>query len=238
MIDAIRKKLGTGGIYRIVFVGDSLTSTEWVHPNWREIVEYVLKAELEKQISDWKIPSWQVRTFNSGLDGATTRDIREKLPEYVFNIKPDFMMLMIGGNDKYLLGRDETKENLHAIIESCQEQGIKIALSTDPRLFNAKYDEKDRDLRKIVRSFQDRVDIFTDLHELMREEPLEKFFTFISENGNEDAGIKPGEIDYCHPNMYGNAVMAQYFLKSIFGISFDPHIYLNDVDAGVMYPNY
>jgi len=238
MLDTIRKKLEASGIYRIVFVGDSLTSTEWVHPNWREIVEYVLKAELEKQISDWKIPSWQIRTINSGLDGATTSDIVQKLDEYVFKYTPDLMMLMIGGNDLYFLTPEETSQNFKTIIESCHEKGIKIALSTDLRLFNSEHDEKDQDVREIIRTFKDKVDVFTDLHELMREEPLEEFFTFISENGNKDAGIEPGGIDYCHPNSYGNAVMAKYFLKSIFGISFDPITYMKDVNSGIMFPNY
>jgi hypothetical protein len=57
-INQIKDYLNKNDKFRIVFVGDSITSTEWVHPNWREIIEYVIKEELEKIISDWRIPSW------------------------------------------------------------------------------------------------------------------------------------------------------------------------------------
>ena len=57
----------------VVFTGDSITSCEWVHPNWREIVEYVLKEETTKQLKgDWKNSEWGIRGFNFAYDGATT----------------------------------------------------------------------------------------------------------------------------------------------------------------------
>ena len=69
-INQIKDYLNENDKFRIVFVGDSITSIEWVHPNWREIVEYVIKEELEKVISDWRIPSWQIRGINCGFDGG------------------------------------------------------------------------------------------------------------------------------------------------------------------------
>ncbi|KKS30698.1 MAG: hypothetical protein UU92_C0021G0013 [candidate division WWE3 bacterium GW2011_GWA1_42_12] len=44
-LEKVTKSLKENGSYRILFLGDSITSAEWVHPNWREIVEYVLKEE-------------------------------------------------------------------------------------------------------------------------------------------------------------------------------------------------
>ena len=73
------------GSYKIVFLGDSITSAEWVHPNWREIVEYVLREELSAKFEDWKLPSWGVRCVNSGFDGSTTRDWLNLLDSSVFS---------------------------------------------------------------------------------------------------------------------------------------------------------
>ena len=78
MMDKIKNKLEKEGKFWIAFVGDSITSTEWVHPNWREIVEYVLKEELQKVFTDYRIPFLGIRCFNHGYDGATTKDILEK----------------------------------------------------------------------------------------------------------------------------------------------------------------
>lgn len=238
MFERIKSTLQDSTVFRIVFVGDSLTSTEWVHPNWREIVEYVLKEEFSDMLGDWKLPSWNIRTINSGMDGATTRDVLARLDQYVSRYEPQLVMLMIGGNDKYDLDRTETKRNLEEIITKLKEQKIQIALSTDPALVNKEHDHKDEDLREIVRSFKDEVDIFTDLHSEMKGMPLESFFTFISKEGNDKAGIKPGEIDYLHPNVRGNAYLAQLFLKHTFGIKFDPEKYLQDVSDGVMSPDF
>lgn len=79
---------------------------------------------------------------------------------------------------------------------------------------------------------------FTDLHEKFQSFPLETFFTFISADGNEHAGIRPGEIDCLHPNIKGNAYIAKVFLKNIFQIDFKPEIYLQDVKNEVMFPRY
>ncbi len=238
MFDRIKTSLQENEIFRIVFVGDSLTSTEWVHPNWREVVEYALKEKFTDDLGDWKIPSWNIRTINSGMDGATTRDVLERLEDYVFQYNPQLVMLMIGGNDKYFLERSETKKNLATIISQVTSKNIALALSTDPALYNKEHDKKDEDLRQIVRSYRDDVAVFTDLHEKAKEFPLNDFFTYVCESGNEDAGIKPGETDFLHPNVKGNIYIASVFLKSVFGIEFDPEAYLRDVSHGVMFPRF
>ena len=238
MFDRIKTSLQENEIFRIVFVGDSLTSTEWVHPNWREVVEYTLKEKFADIIGDWKIPSWNIRTINSGMDGSTTLDIRERLDQYVFQYKPQLVMLMIGGNDKYFLDRSQTNKNLKAIITAVKSKNIAVALSTDPALHNKGHDLKDEDLRTMIRSMKEDVDVFTDLHTEMENLPLERFFTYVCESGNEDAGIKPGEKDFLHPNVTGNVYMAKFFLNSVFGIDFDPEKYFQDVSEGVMFPRF
>lgn len=228
MFQHVKSTLSEGKTFRLTFVGDSLTSTEWVHPNWREIVEYVLKQEMSDEFDDWKVASWQIRTINCGFDGATTRDIRNKLESDILIHKPSMILMMIGGNDKYFLERKETKENFSSLISHIKTQHIPIILSTDPALHDTKHDAQDADLREIIRSYRDDVDLFVDLYREMEHLPLEKFFTF----------YEGEELDNLHPNALGNAYMAQGFLKLIFGISFDPEKYLKDLWAGEKYPSY
>src|SRR5258708_19965153 len=81
------------------FVGDSITSTEWVHPNWREIVEYVLKDALVEYFDgNWKIPAWSVRCFNFGYDGAKTNDILEKVDD-IRLVKADLVIYLMVRNN-------------------------------------------------------------------------------------------------------------------------------------------
>jgi hypothetical protein len=75
------------------------------------------------------------------------------------------------------------------------------------------------------------------LFELYSQYDLKKFFTFIS-SGNEDLEIKPGEIDFLHPNQLGNAYIAKIILKEAFSVNFDPETYIKDTLAGEMFPKY
>lgn len=78
------------------------------------------------------------------------------------------------------------------------------------------------------------IDLFSEYAKL----DLEKFYTFISESGNEDAGIKAGEIDFGHPNQLGNAYIAKILLKAIFAIEFDADRYIKESLAGRKNPGY
>src|SRR3989339_1765795 len=90
----IEKKLKPGGWYRIVFLGDSITSTEWVHPNWREIIEYVLKNVLGEIMGEWQTPSWKIRCYNAGFDGGFTGDMIKYADEEIAPLRPDLVVFM------------------------------------------------------------------------------------------------------------------------------------------------
>ena len=95
-LELIFTQIHNDNFHRIGFVGDSITSTEWVHPNWRAIVEYVLKEELTSLIGNWKTPSWKIRCFNFGFDGSTTVDLLDLSKEITsHNLQTIFLMLGI-----------------------------------------------------------------------------------------------------------------------------------------------
>lgn len=236
---ALKKMLESGQRFRMVFFGDSITSTEWVHPNWREIFEYVVKEELTKLMGDWKAPSWGIRGINSGLDGSTSQDWLERLAEDVFSYQPQLVILMGTDNDHIFgITPQQQKENLEQILKKIITVVPYVVFVNDIASVNEDKNTKyEQYLQQTSRLFPMRNVQFIDMHCQYRQFPLQKFFTFVSE-GNPEAGIKPGEIDFCHPNQLGNAYIAKVLLKEIFDIAFDPERYMQDTLAGKMYPRY
>lgn len=224
----IKELLQKNGKYSIAFTGDSLTSCEWVHPNWREMVEYVLKEELQKEFEDWRIPSWGIRCFNFGFDGATTRDILNLLPE-----KVDLVLGLMGGNDPVLgIKVEETKSNLQKIFERFKTSEI-IWSTSLPDLRGNKRIVYEPYRQVTLEVGGDKV---IDGFEWLSKFDLTKFFTFKSEE-NLVEGIKEGEIDPMHPNQLGNAYVAKMFLEKM-GINFDPEKFMEETLKGEKLPKY
>lgn len=235
-MDKIREALSKTGKYWIAFVGDSITSTEWVHPNWREIVEYVLKEELQKVAEDWRIPSWGIRCFNFGFDGSTTADILKKIEEIKL-VKPDMVIGLMGGNDPTLgISVDDSLKNIKQIVEKLETQVVWC--NSTPA---GGGDKKNIQYEPYAKAFMEmegidnlqKINMFTDYQKF----PTEKFFTFISEE-NVVEGIKAGEIDQQHPNQLGNAYIAKIILKEVWGVEFDPEKYMGEVNGGEKLPRY
>lgn len=239
-LEEIKNYLIKNNKFRIVFLGDSIASTEWIHPNWREIVEYVVKEELCKIITNWKIPSWQIRGINCGFDGATTRDVLEKINDDILEYKPDLIISIMGGNDSTLnISVEQSIKNIEKIFGTLSQKIPYIfwcnsipALTGNKK--NKEYKPYAEETIKI--SGNENIKIFDMFNEYQKYD-LSKFFTFISEE-NLVEGIKEGEIDAQHPNMLGNAYIAKIILKEVFGIEFRPEKYLETLLNGIKYPEY
>jgi lysophospholipase L1-like esterase len=240
-LESIKKHLLSGKRFKIVFLGDSITSTEWVHPNWREIVEYVLKEELIKilDVKDWNVSSWGIRCINSGLDGATTQDILDHLETDVFAYQPSMVICMIGTNDRYFnINPQQHRKNVQMLIKAVSSKVEHFIFSTSiPANHQATNKEFAKYFEMIKPLFPCPGVKFIDLFKIYQKYDLNKFFAFVS-GGNEVVGMKSGDIDYLHPNQLGNAYIAKVFLKEIFGIDFDPELYLKSSKNGLMYPKY
>ena len=96
--------------YTIAFIGDSITSCEWIHPNWRDIVRYVLESEIDEylsakaasgelQIKDsdiriyvqpgddpveylWSLPSWNITALNLAKNGSSSSEWMENKDQW------------------------------------------------------------------------------------------------------------------------------------------------------------
>lgn len=239
-LSKIQTHIQKGEIYRMVFYGDSITSTEWVHPNWREIFQYVLPRELAAKTNTWPEPSWLIRTINSGLTSTTTKDLLEKIQPYVLFYKPSLVMLITGKNDPlFKVTVDEQVKNIKNICAKIRKNNIDVIFATSPptlkKSLNSNYEPF---AQAVIRILKDLNIPYIDLFSKYKQYNLKKFFTFRFKHGNKELRVKPGGQDPAHPNQLGNAYIAKVLLKEIFDIEFDPELYMKDTLAGRKKPRY
>lgn len=230
-LEEIKNKLKSNGKYWIAFTGDSITSCEWVHPNWREIVQYVLQTEMTDYLKgDWKLAEWGIKGFNFGYDGATTQDILNKISE-IKMVKPDLAIGLMGASTQV------SDVFLKEIVKKLDNQVVwSNAIPYNRNLRKSiKYEEWAQDFTKIpvIKNLQ-KLDMFN----IYRNFNLDRFFTFISREEIRELDIRNGDLDYVHPNQLGNAYIAMIILKEVFGIEFDPDKYWSDTLNGKKLPRY
>jgi len=237
--EEIKNYIEKNGKYWIVFTGDSITSCEWVHPNWRDIVVYVLQNEITRYLKgDWQTSEWGIKGLNFAYDGATTKDIFDKIDDILL-VKPTLVISLMGGNDPTLgVSVEESIKNIKEIAKEVYSIGTKLVWSSSTSAGkdskkNLEYEPysdafMNADLGEVI-----KVDMFN----IYSKFATDKFFTFTSEE-NPVEGIKKGEPDLIHPNQLGNAYISKVILDNVFEISFDPEIYIKDTFQGKKYPRY
>ena len=123
----------------VVFMGDSITEGQYVHPSlrWTEIVAAAIQSEIAGGKADFHF------FFNRGVSGETTRQGLERFPHDVQNARPDIMTLQFGLNDCNCWDTDRGlprvsalayRANLLEMIERARHFGTReIILSTNHR---------------------------------------------------------------------------------------------------------
>ncbi len=239
-LDEITNKLKQGGKYWIVFTGDSITSCEWIHPNWRDIVIYVLHEEMTKYLKgDWKTSEWGIKGFNFAYNGATTKDILKNIDDILL-VKPQLVIGLMGGNDPTLgVGVDESVKYIKKISNLVINSDAKLVwCNSTPAGKGSKKNPEYKPYAKAFMKISDKNSFQKiDMFNIYKKFPTEKFFTFMSEE-NPVEGIKAGDPDLQHPNQHGNAYIAKFILKEVFDIKFDPEKYIRDTLKVKKYPSY
>src|SRR5581483_11376901 len=220
----------------ICFVGDSITSTEWVHPNWREIVEYVVKDALEEYFDgEWKPSAWGVRCFNFGYDGAKTTDILDRIDDIKI-VNPDLVIGVMGSNDRKKISVEDHVKNIQEIIRRLDTKVVwcNSIYGAEGSKKNVEYAPFAEATLKIK---TDKNLQLINLFDKYKEFPINKFYTF-KEPYDPEKGINIGGIDDAHPNQLGNGYIAKVILSQVFGIEFDPERYMADTLKGEKYQEY
>lgn len=223
-------RLKEGKAFKISFIGDSLTSCEWIHPNWREMFEYVLKFSFEEFTGDdWWIPEWNIKFFNYSLDGGTTKNFKESVKDCEKEVNPDMYIVMGTSNDSYFkISPKESRKNIEDIFGILKDK--QVIYSPDIKCNDSKYDKRDipyiEEILKI--SFPKNV-LFINGYEISKKFDPKKIYTL----------VEKGKIDMVHPNVLGNGYIAKMFLENVFGIEIDVEKYLKDVKSNkVKFPRW
>ncbi len=247
LFQKILAKVLENRVYTIWFLGDSITSTEWIHPNWREIVEYVLKSELELEIqrlhneeglelpnesydgqynegelaSEYarRIPSWNVRCINLARDGSTTRD-RVKCQDKRLWVHKNIDLLIVVGtcNDPdYAFPVAETLTNLESLFAYCKNT---LAIA-DVAYSTTSYSSSPSRIEKYTPYATAVVEKFATSEHLI--DLWKTMQALPADEVERFYGMKNSDdsLDTTHQNVLGNSYIAGVFLDKLFGISFD-----------------
>jgi lysophospholipase L1-like esterase len=250
----IQERILENKLYTIAFIGDSITSASWIHPNWREIFEYVLVSELEYSISiahekgeieitkeqlhvnKWQppedalrnIPSWNIRTLNIARDGSTTRDwLKYSEKRLGHHSQIDLAIVMCSANDDLFdLPLDETVKNLEDFFTIKEVAQIPIIgfATTSYPYGKGRQEKYSVRYKQIYQAFHN-MPCFVDVRKEMSLLPANQIESFYDMKKEDET------IDIVHPNIRGNCYIAKVFLKKLFGIEFDEKIYYEHITS-------
>lgn len=240
LLPHLKYRLEKNNLYKIVFFGDSITSAEWVHPNFREIIEYVLKEHMYKFTNDFKQVSWGIRCINSGLDGAGSKDLLDNLQKHVFDYKPDLVICMATSNDMcFGITSKQHSEYIKDLVTALKNNVPKVVFSNDigsnSADYNAKYSKYTEEISKL---FPINDILYIDMFKEFGAYDLDRFFTFTATYDEPASGTIKDGPEFIHPNQLGNAYIAKILLDKVFNIDFDPEKYIKDTLDGKMMPGF
>lgn len=237
----IKKSISSNQTYTILFYGDSTTSTEWVFPSWRAILEYAIKMSLENTRAGWNLSWWNLKFINSGLDGATTQDLIERLDRDVFRYQPNLLIGILGDNDVDKFSVEQHGRNIRTLLDLISQKIPHTVYSPGLTTINPTHNKKYAELIKAesLESLDSTKIHLVNLFEEFKKYNHERFFTFEFNKGEEflsdGAG---GKIDAFHPAAQGQAYIAKILLERIFDIQFDPELFLKTWREGAKTPRY
>ena len=254
LFSSIIEQILQNRLYTIWFLGDSITSAEWIHPNWREIVEYVLKSELDTEIQRridewvlqlntiydwqynpdetvewyvWRIPSWNVRTLNFGRDGSSTRDRVAQKEKRLSNHHHIDLLIMIGtcNDPDFNIPVNETVHNNDIMYAYCKD-----VLSIPTVLYaTTSYSNYPLRLERYDTYAQKVAEVYAWkewFFDLWNHMKQLPVADLESFYGLQTSGDK---IDYTHPNVLGNCYIAGVILEQYFGIAYNYKEYYKNI---------
>jgi lysophospholipase L1-like esterase len=181
--------------------------------------------------------------MNRGLDGASSGELLERFSQMIGGLAPKLIFLNAGKNDYYYkINKEITEKNTRELVRRSLENKCKVVLTTSVPALTNELNENTKEHveidRRIAQEFLGNENfMFIDFYKFFSEDDLRRSYTLISEKGNENIGIIPGEVDPIHFNKYGNALVAKILLREVFGLDFDHEKFIKDLsDNTKKYP--
>jgi lysophospholipase L1-like esterase len=165
----VRAVTGPTSAITVVHMGDSITFGQYLDPSVR------WTASIEERLRD-AFPDVDIRAFNRGISGETTRMGLERFPRDVQDVRPDVMTLQFGLNDCNCWRSDEGlprvseaafRANLVEMIARARRFGARaIVLSTNHRTLRRDvlpggdvYEDRNERYSEIVRDVADETEV-------------------------------------------------------------------------------
>jgi len=105
----------------LLVLGDSLSA------GYNMRLDQAWPSLLQKRLSD---NGHSYRVVNASITGETTQGGLTRLPGLLERLKPDMVIIELGGNDGLRgIGLDVTRSNLAAMIEASQATGARVLLA-------------------------------------------------------------------------------------------------------------
>lgn len=189
---------------KVAFLGDSIT--QFGNENEGGYVNLVMRGLELCGVQAEKIPA--------GVSGNKSNQMLARLQRDVLDKKPDWMVLSCGVNDvghgKNGVALEPYKTNITAIVDRCQEAGVKVILAT-PTLCS--------DVNWKVNTSNAKLEGYCDF---LRKLAAERKLPLADLNRDERALLASAEcpkagltIDHLHMNGYGNLLMAKGILRTV-----------------------
>jgi acyl-CoA thioesterase-1 len=174
----------------VLFLGDSITAGYGVRRD--EAFPYVIEKQMQSE-------NHPVRVINGAESGALSASALPRLKWYLRRIKPNLIVLTIGGNDARQ-GRApaDIESDIRAVIQFAQSQKLKVLLG-GMRIFPNLGAQYSRDFHAIYRHLHEQFHV--------------PWVPFVLEGvaGKKDLNQNDG----FHPNAQGHALIAKTLLPIV-----------------------
>lgn len=199
---------------RLLFIGDSITDAgRWdVEDRFHGLTSFSKRvAEYINNVNGCV----SVEVINRGVSGFRSGELLNKFDEFVTDLKPDYVVMMIGINDTWHnFSPDRTKttmemydENVRKIIDGIEKLGAKLIVMEPFLTKNFPYPEE---------FYKDWMPKAVKLRAICRENDLEyiPLDGLIARYEIEHKGASLSD-DGVHPNELGRAFIANEIIKKI-----------------------
>jgi lysophospholipase L1-like esterase len=204
---------------KLVFIGDSITDCERARPVGEGLFGAVGKGyvSIVEGLLGAIHPAHAIRVVNMGTGGNTAPDLKARWQTDVFELKPDWLVVMIGVNDVWRQFDLPRQTELHVLPDVFRNTLEELAARTRPTVkglifMSPFYIEPNR-----ADAMRKRMDEYG---AIVKETSARHGALFIDTQAAFDAVLQhmhPNAIawDRVHPNIIGHAIIARTFLNAI-----------------------
>ena len=202
---------------RIVFTGDSVTDMQRARPVGEGLFDNLGHGYvriIDNMLNAW-YPERAIRVSNTGTDGNTSRDLKERFQTDVIDLNPDWVSICIGINDVWRqfdspsiieshVYPEEYEKNLEDMIISLKNH-VKGILIMSPYYMEP---NKDDPMRKRIETYVNICKILSEKHQcrfINLQQVFDDYFQY-----RHSTYIA---WDRVHPNQVGATLIARAFLK-------------------------